>query len=52
MIDKEKCYKILDKCRNEIEIVFCECNDQDTTAAHLALELIMDIDKLRIILKP
>lgn len=46
-VDIEKCYSILDKCKDEIKIVMDECTGKDGNSAWLALELMKDIDRLK-----
>ena len=46
-VDIEKCYNILDKCKEEIKVVMDECTGKDGNSAWLALKLMRDIDRLK-----
>lgn len=46
-VDIEKCYSILDKCKDEIKVVMDECTGKDGNSAWLALKLTQDIDRLK-----
>ena len=46
-MDKQKCYKIIDKCKSEINEIVKECDGKDGNSAFLALELIRDMDRLK-----
>lgn len=46
-MDKEKCYKSIEKCKEEIETVINECEGNDGNSLFLALNLIKDLDRLK-----
>lgn len=46
-MDKEKCYKSIDNCKEEIEIIAKECDGADGNSLFLALNLIKDLDRLK-----
>lgn len=46
-VDVEKCFSILDNCKEEIKIVMDECDGKDGNSAWLALQLTRDIDRLK-----
>lgn len=47
-MDKEKCYKIIEDCKEEIETVINECEGHDGNSLFLALNLIKDLNRLKI----
>ena len=46
-MDKEKCYKIIENCKEELKKVVDECNGSDGNSAYLALKVINDLDRLK-----
>lgn len=46
-MDKEKCYKNIENCKEEIEAIIKECEDNDGNSLFLALNLIKDLDRLK-----
>ena len=47
VMNKEKCYEIIDNCKKEIEQIVNECDGYDGNSTFLALQLIKDLDRLR-----
>lgn len=46
-IDKDKCYRIIDNCKKEIEKVVNECDGHDGNSTFLSLQIIKDLDRLK-----
>ena len=46
-MDKEKCYEIIENCKEELKRVVDECNGTDGNSTYLALQLIRDMDRLK-----
>ncbi len=46
-MNKEKCYEIINVCKNEIQKIISECDGKDGNSAFLALKLISDLDRLK-----
>ena len=46
-MDKEKCYKIIENCKEEVDEIIKECDGYDGNSIFLALDIIRDFDRLK-----
>lgn len=46
-MDKEKCYTIIEDCKQEVEKIIKECIGYDGNSIFLARQLIKDFDRLK-----
>lgn len=46
-MDTEKCYTYIEDCKQNIEMLIAECENNDGNSLFLALNLIKDLDRLK-----
>ena len=46
-MNKERCYEIIDSCKDSMNKIIQECNGKDGNAIFLAINLIKDLDRLK-----